>query len=369
MAADCEGVGAERGQHCGGGGRGPQRAALPGRGRADLGDRGRLQPCQWAAVPGQGLRGSRDLPLARLAVPVARRRGPPRPGHLPATGAGGAGVGWLDRGPSADRSAGQLTGPAALPTEVPDLLLGAPAIVGLAGAAVVVAAGFVQGLTGLGFAVVFTPLFVLIVPQPHEVILLSLLLGAILSVGVLFESRRAVQVGRTWPLLIGGLVGTPAGIAVLAVMETTTLMIFIAVIALAIAAVGLVRLPRPVQRERVAVGVAGVLGGFLNGSTSMGGSPPALLLSVQRWPVLHSRAALVAFNLGSYLLALGAGAVWGVADIGVVVSGLWLLPLGVLGSVVGACSARGVSQAMFGKVLVCIVGVSGVVGLVSGLRG
>ncbi len=255
-----------------------------------------------------------------------------------------------------------------MPTEVLDLLLAAPAAVGLAGGAIVVAAGFVQGLTGLGFAVVFTPLFVLIVPQPHEVILLSLLLGAILSMGVLLETRREVQVDRTWPLLIGGLVGTPVGIAVLAVMDTTVLMIFIAVIALTIAAVGLVRLPRPVQREPTAVGVAGVLGGFLNGSTSMGGTPPALLLSMQQWPVPRSRAALVAFNLISYVLALVVGALSGVADIGVVVSGLWLLPLGVLGSVLGALSARGVSRAVFSRALVLVVGVSGVVGLISGLR-
>lgn len=249
-----------------------------------------------------------------------------------------------------------------------DLLLGAPAVVGLAGIVIVVAAGFVQGLTGLGFAVVFTPLFVLIVPQPHEVILLSLLLGAILSVGVLFETRREVQLARTWPLLVGGFIGTPVGIVVLVVMDTTMLMIFIAVIALTIAAVGLVRLPRPVRREPTAVGVAGVLGGFLNGSTSMGGSPPALLLSMQQWPVPRSRAALVAFNLISYVLALLVGAASGVADLGLVVSGLWLLPLGVLGSAVGAVSARGVSRAVFGKALICVVGVSGVVGLISGLR-
>lgn len=249
-----------------------------------------------------------------------------------------------------------------------DLLFGAPVLVGLAGAATVLTAGFVQGLTGLGFAVVFTPLFVLIIGRPHEVILLSLLLGAILSVGVLFESRNSMRIERTWPLLGGGLVGTPAGIAVLAVIDTAMLMIFIAVVALAIAAVGIVRLPRPVGHETAAVGVAGVLGGFLNGSTSMGGSPPALLLSVQRWPVGHSRAALVAFNLVSYLLALVAGAASGVADIGLVTSGLWLLPLAVLGSLLGAWSARCVSQAVFGKALVCVVGVSGAVGLISGLR-
>jgi uncharacterized membrane protein YfcA len=251
--------------------------------------------------------------------------------------------------------------------EVPFLLLGAPLVVGLAGVLVVLAAGFVQGLTGLGFAVVFTPLFVLIVPRPHEVVLLSLLLGAVLSLGVLVESRHCLRLQRSWPLLAGGILGTPAGIAVLAVLDARVLMLVIAVLALAVAAVGLVRLPRPVRREPAAMAVAGLLGGFLNGSTSMGGSPPALLVSMQRWPVLHSRAALVAFNLLSYLLALASGVITGVAGTIFVLSGLWLLPLAALGSVLGTWAAPRLSRAAFGRVLVCVVGMSGLVGLLSAL--
>lgn len=256
-----------------------------------------------------------------------------------------------------------------VPTDVPDLLLGsAPAVV-LGGLLVVVAAGFVQGLTGLGFAVVFTPLFVLVVPRPREVVLLSLLLGAVLSLGVLIGCRSRLRPARSWPLLAGGIVGTPLGIAVLAVLDARVLMFSIAVLALAVAAVGLVRLPRPVRREPAAVAVAGLLGGFLNGSTSMGGSPPALLVSIQRWSVLDSRAALVAFNLVSYVLALAFGLVAGVAGTGFVLSGLWLLPLAVLGSLLGTWAAPRVPQPVFAKALVGIVGVSGVVGLVAALRG
>jgi hypothetical protein len=249
-----------------------------------------------------------------------------------------------------------------------DLVLGAPPVVVLAGAVIVLAAGFVQGLTGLGFAVVFTPLFVLIVPRPQEVVLLSLLLGAVLSLGVVVESRHSLQVRRSWPLLAGGIVGTPAGIAVLAVLDDRVLMLAIAVLALAVAAVGIVRLPRSVRREPQAVTVAGLLGGFLNGSTSMGGSPPALLAAIQGWPVLQSRAALAAFNLVSYILALTVGVLSGVAEPAFVLSGLWLLPLAALGSMLGTRAAPRVSRAMFGRVLVGLVGLSGVIGLLAALR-
>ncbi len=255
-----------------------------------------------------------------------------------------------------------------MPTDVLDLLLGsAPAVV-LAGVLVLVVAGFVQGLTGLGFAVVFTPLFVLIVPRPREVVLLSLLLGAVLSIGVLIQCRRHLQLRRSWPLLAGATVSTPAGIAVLAILSARAMMLAIAVLALAVAAVGLVRLPRPIRHEPAAVAAAGLLGGFLNGSTSMGGSPPALLASIQQWPIPYSRAALVAFNLVSYLLALAAGLLTGVADAAFVLSGLWLLPLAALGSLIGTMAAPRLSRVVFARALVGVVGVSGVVGLISAMR-
>lgn len=254
-----------------------------------------------------------------------------------------------------------------MPDEVPALLLAAPLAVGLAGALVAIAAGFVQGLTGMGFAVVFTPLFVLIVPRPQEVVLLSLLLGAILSVGVVVETRRSLQPRQSWPLLAGGILGTPAGIAVLVVVDGRVLMLSIAVLALAVAAVGLVRIPRPVRAERTAVASAGLLGGFLNGSTSMGGAPPALLVSMQRWPTQRGRAALVAFNLASYTVALAFAALAGVDGARFVLSGMWLLPLAAFGTVVGAWAAPRLSRVVFGRVLVGVVGLSGVGGMISAL--
>src|SRR5438309_2594652 len=107
------------------------------------------------------------------------------------------------------------------------------------------AAGYVQGFTGFGFAVVFTPLGVLFISDAHQVVFLSLLLGAVLSVGVLVECRRGLRARRAWMLLSGAVVGTPAGVAVLSLVSPHVLRIIIAASALLIATLWLVRLPPP----------------------------------------------------------------------------------------------------------------------------
>lgn len=248
------------------------------------------------------------------------------------------------------------------------LTASAPALF-VAGALAVVAAGYVQGLTGLGFAVVCTPVLVLLTSRPREAVFLSLLLGAVLSVGVTVESRRAVRLRRSWPLLAGALVGTPVGLAVLVRANTEALQLIIAVTALVMAAVWLVRLPAPIGREPSGLAAAGLVGGFLNGSTSMGGLPPTMLVSIQRWPVLEGRAALVTFNLVSYSLAIAVGLASGIAEVGFLLRGLWLLPLAVAGALLGACSSRRIRPGAFRVTLVCVVGGSGLAVLVSAVWG
>jgi len=231
------------------------------------------------------------------------------------------------------------------------------------------AAGYVQGFTGFGFAVVFTPLGVLFISDAQQVVFLSLLLGAVLSVGVLVECRRGLRARRAWMLLSGAVVGTPAGVAVLSLVSPHVLRIIIAASALLIATLWLVRLPPPLEREGGAVWFGGLVGGFLNGSTSMGGPPPALVASIQRWPVQESRAALTTFNLVSYLLALAAAAISGLAHTDFLVVGLRLLPVAIAGSLLGGWSVRHVSRGAFSYVLLGTVWLAGLSGLVSVFRG
>ena len=231
------------------------------------------------------------------------------------------------------------------------------------------AAGFVQGFTGFGFAIVFTPLAVLFISDAQQVVLLSLFLGAVLSAGVLVESRRDLRARRAWLLLSGAAFGTPAGVAVLSVVSPHALRIIIAASALLLATLWLVRLPPPLEREGGAVWLGALVGGFLNGSTGMGGPPPALVASIQRWPVQEIRAALTTFNLVSYLLALATAAISGLAHTDFLLVGLRLLPVALAGSLLGGWSVRHVSRGAFSYVLLGTVWLAGLSGLVSVFRG
>jgi len=237
------------------------------------------------------------------------------------------------------------------------------------GFAVAFAAGYVQGFTGFGFAIVFTPLSVLIFDDAQQVVLLSLFLGGVLSVGVLVESRRSLQARRAWLLVGGAVVGTPAGVAVLSLVSPQTLRIIITVSALLVATLWLVRLPPPLESEDRAVWCGGLIGGFLNGSTSMGGPPPALVASIQRWPVQESRSALTTFNLLSYALGLATAAISGLLDADFLMEGMRLLPVAIAGSLLGGWSVRHVSKGAFHYALLGTVWLAGVFGLVSVWRG
>ena len=231
------------------------------------------------------------------------------------------------------------------------------------------AAGYVQGFTGFGFAVVFTPLAVLFISDAQQVVFLSLLIGAVLSVGVLVESRRDLQARRAGLLLGGAILGTPAGVAVLALVSPHLLRVIIAASALLVATLWLVRLPPPLVKENGAVWLGGLVGGFLNGSTSMGGPPPALIASIQRWSVQETRATLTAFNLASYVLGLAIAAVSGMAEADFLVGGLSLLPLAIAGSLLGGWSVRHVSKGAFRNALLGTVWLAGLFGLLSVFRG
>jgi uncharacterized membrane protein YfcA len=171
-------------------------------------------------------------------------------------------------------------------------------------------------------------------------------------------------------LLLGGaVIGTPAGIAVLSLVSPDALRIIITVSALVVATLWLVRLPPPLENESRAVWLGGLVGGFLNGSTSMGGPPPALVASIQRWPVQESRSALTTFNLLSYAIGLATAAISGLLDADFLLDGMRLLPLAIAGSLLGGWSVRRVSKGAFHYALLATVWLAGVFGLVSVWRG
>src|SRR5262249_52078592 len=159
---------------------------------------------------------------------------------------------------------------------------------------VVLAAGFMRGFTGFGFAMAAVPLLALAIPPARAVpfvVLLQLLAG----VWDWREARKHAH-WRSLPWLIAGAaVGTPLGTASLALMSADWARMAIAG-AVLLAVLLLARgLKLPDVPSRLILTATGLLAGVLNGVAAMPGPPVIVLYLSGAFAVEVGRASLLIF--------------------------------------------------------------------------
>ncbi|MBU1440320.1 MAG: sulfite exporter TauE/SafE family protein [Gammaproteobacteria bacterium] len=149
-------------------------------------------------------------------------------------------------------------------------------------------AAFVQGSTGVGFALIVAPVIGLLKPELLPVCVLVLMLP--LNLYVVWRERTAVdRVGASW-ITGGRIVGTAGGLWVLAALSATHLAWFVGLSTIAAA---LVTLSMPAfSPGRAAFIAAGLVTGVTETATGIGGPPLALVYQHQTPPTMRSTIAL-----------------------------------------------------------------------------
>lgn len=223
------------------------------------------------------------------------------------------------------------------------------AIVGLAAIA-----GLCQGLTGFGFALVFTPIAALLLP-PREVVLAAEVIGGSLGALIVLETRRSLPWARCRRMIVLSCVAAPLGAVTLLAIDVSLLRIVVSVVAFASAIAFVAFRTVPIRHESLALGWVGAIGGFLNGCTSMGAPPAALLIANQQWNVAASRSTLATFNFASLLASIGTAMALGAFHEGSLRSVALATPAAIIGTFFGSWIARRCSPAAFRSALVGIV--------------
>jgi uncharacterized protein len=189
-------------------------------------------------------------------------------------------------------------------------------------------AAFVQGTTGVGFALIVAPILGLLAPEMLPVALLILMLP--LNVYVAWRERAALdKSGASW-ITVGRFVGTFGGLWILTVLTAAYLNVLIGVTTI-LAAVTTLVLPefRAGKQSFIA---AGLVTGITETATGIGGPPLALVYQHHEPPVLRSTIALC-FLVGE-LISLAMLAVAGKTDKTQLVGAVMLLPALVIGAAV-----------------------------------
>jgi uncharacterized protein len=167
------------------------------------------------------------------------------------------------------------------------------------------AAAFIQGVTGLGFALMVAPIIGLI--DAGLLPALPLLLMLPLNLFVAWREWRAVDLTGASVIMVGRLAGTGGGIWLLSAISATSLGLVVGISTIMAAAASL--LVPSFEPSRRALLAAGAITGVTETATGIGGPPLALVYQHKSPDVLRSTIA-ICFLLGelislAVLLSLG----------------------------------------------------------------
>ena len=232
--------------------------------------------------------------------------------------------------------------------------------------AVVLFAGFIQGLVGFGSGLIMVPILVLFL-EPKVLVPLVLLHGLIMNGVLSVSSKRSIQPWKIAPILVAALLGIPAGALLLMFLPANLLKIFIGVVIVMFGIFFLSGRSIPVKNETRTSFVVGLISGLLNGSISMSGPPVILFFSNQKVRKGNFRANLVFYffllNIFTMLVFFFLGLITSNVLIGAGV----LLPAALLGIAIGSLISKKVKEKVFRRIALVLVIFAGGISLGSGL--
>jgi uncharacterized membrane protein YfcA len=163
---------------------------------------------------------------------------------------------------------------------------------------IILIAGFTQGFTGFGSALIMLPLLTMLMGV-KTVVPLVVLLGACINVILLFQVHRYIEWKRIRILIVASVPGILCGVYILKAMSTSFLEMAIGVLLVAFPSY---LLSKGVPKREIPEGWAwpvGFLSGVLGGSISTGGPPVIIYVAMQPWGKLSIKSTLVGFFLAT----------------------------------------------------------------------
>lgn len=233
------------------------------------------------------------------------------------------------------------------------------------GAAAVFLAGLTYGLTGFGFALVATPVMVILL-SPRVAVPAVLLMSMANGLFLLLAAWRDVQPRRILPLTLAGIAATPAGVYFLAWGSAAVLKCFIGSVITLFALAFLFGFQRPLRQEGPASIPVGLVSGFLNGSTGMSGPPVILFFTNQGLEKQAFRANLAAYFMALNVVTLLVYAYHGLVTRQVGLYALAGLPALALGTWAGLRLSGRVNPRLFRLITLLLVLMAGVSSILSG---
>lgn len=123
-------------------------------------------------------------------------------------------------------------------------------------------AGFIQGLTAFGFALVAMPLLTLIIAI-QQVVPIIVILSLVTNIGIWYDTKKSIDVKKYWLLIIASLLAAPIGTKLILILNPNTLKVIVGILITFFAITLLTGMNWKIRREKISFVLVGFLCGGL----------------------------------------------------------------------------------------------------------
>ncbi|MCL2232363.1 MAG: sulfite exporter TauE/SafE family protein [Treponema sp.] len=227
------------------------------------------------------------------------------------------------------------------------------------GMLIVLAAGFIQGLTSFGLSIVAIPLLIRIIPL-QEVVPIVVVLALLTNTLVLISAREEIKFKKFVPLVLMGILFLPVGAYSLKYLNPNYLKLCFGILITVFSLLLILKKTFPIKHEKIGYIVTGSLSGFLNGSLSLSGPPVVLFLSNQGIDKGTFRANITLYFLILNVIAIMVFLATGLMNRAVGERIVYLAPALAVGVLAGIKVSKRLGDETFRKVVLILLFISGV---------
>lgn len=234
-------------------------------------------------------------------------------------------------------------------------------------AAVTLFAGFLQTVTGFGYALAATPLLVLVM-NPKDAVMFVLFSGVLVKLVMLWRTRHIGRLADIGILVVAGVAGALPGAIVMTYINTDLLKILIGIILLVVTFLMYRQVRWNMNNKKAAQTAAGMISGFLASTTSFNGPPLVLYFMNEGTPKEVIRANMARYFVLGNGASLIMGWFFGTLQVNTVAISLaFCIPALLAGFWLGEKVFPRIEEELFRKLALGVVSVSGLVTVATGL--
>jgi uncharacterized membrane protein YfcA len=229
------------------------------------------------------------------------------------------------------------------------------------------AAGFLRGVTGFGFALAAVPLYSMVVPPQFAVIMVQILQIAVAPVDI-YHNRKTIDRPALKLLFLGALIGAPLGAIFAAGLSPDVMRILIAIFVF----IGLIAIAKKLtfrSGRRPAI-IAGAIAGLLAGIAAMPGPAAVAYFLGTGADKATSRSSLLVFFAGTAVFVLTTVLLTSdIATLDMLYAAILSLPALLLGTYLGTLLFRRLGDGGYRMMALGVMFLTAVVTGAKGLEG